>query len=366
MKIDITKSDLLQPLRKVVSIISKKSVIPELENLFIEVENYEMYIKSTSLDMEIVAKIFLKKKYKKKVFSIPGKKFFDIFRFLSEKQKITIRVEKKKISIFSNGSSYTLSICKTKNFSNIELIGEKKVFFISCKKLKNLIQYTYFAIGKSDSRYYLNGMLFEIKNKEICVVATDGHRLAYFLDTIENTNIKEKFIVPRVSIMEIYKIVENSEKIVEFQIFKSSIKMSIEKLVFSFKTISMEYPKYHSVFPKNPNRFLYINCSEFKKALKRVLIISCENFQNTRFLLKKNKLEIISENFSTESAKEILNVKYIGYPIEMGFNVNYLIEIINTIKCKEIKISITNEHSSIKIQNEEEKNLLYLLMPIYL
>lgn len=366
MKFIIEREKLIKPLQKVNNSISMRPILPILCNLLLKLENHTLSLIGTDLEIEIIANIKLKEIIKNGSITVPSRKFFDICRSFPNQSKITISLEKKYLIITSKKTRFSLSTLPSDDFPITHKIKTKIKFNISQNKLKNLIESTQFSMANQDVRYYLNGMLFETEKNKLRCVATDGHRLAICTLNTDQNILKKSIIIPRKGIIELTRILENNEKNLKIIIGNNNIRIYFDNFIFTSKLIHARFPDYQQVLPKNPDKILVANYEKIKQAFLRASILSNEKFKGVRLYITKNKLTITANNQEQEESEEIIDVQYDNEILEIGFNVNYILDVLNVLKSKKIYLLLTNSNSSIKIKEENNNSVFYIIMPMRL
>jgi DNA polymerase-3 subunit beta len=241
------------------------------------------------------------------------------------------------------------------------------VFSISQATLKNAIERSYFAMAQQDVRYYLNGMLFEINANHLTLVATDGHRLAVFntKGTIE-TEKNQQVIVPRKGVIELMKLLSDDDQAIEIQLGNNYIRFSTADTVFTSKLIDGRFPDYHNVVPKNTNKLAVCEREILRQALSRVSILSNEKYRGVRMTFSRGLLRILTQNPEQEEAEEEIAVDYKGEDLEIGFNVNYLVDAISAGSSSQIQLSLSDANSCCLIEGIDEQDCQYVVMPMRL
>ncbi|CUX95672.1 DNA polymerase III subunit beta [Candidatus Mikella endobia] len=376
MKFIIKREHLLKPLQQVSNTLGvKRPIFPILNNLLLQLIKNSLLLTGTDLEIEIVAKVVLNNFYETNIATtVPARKFFDICRGLPAESEIEVTLEGKRILILSGRSRYLLSTLPAIEFPTLDYLQKILVQFnIKQSILKQLIESTQFSMAHQDVRYYLNGMLFETEGDTLRAVATDGHRLAMCVVPVVIDNILpfHSVIIPRKSILELVRILDsNSDKPVKVQIGSNNIRLSFSNYRFTSKLINGSFPDYRRVFPKNTDKNIEINCDALKKALTRAAILSNERFYGVRLYLSTNKLKITANNPKQEEAEEILDATYHGSEVEICFNVNYVLDVLNALKGDIVQILLTDGISSIQMidnaANNNQVSAIYIIMPIRL
>ncbi|MCR3756499.1 MAG: beta sliding clamp [Candidatus Westeberhardia cardiocondylae] len=369
MKLIIEKEKLLNPLQQISNAFLNRSTLPILNHLLLEIKNNYLLIIGANLEIEVISKIILYKNYEPGSVTISSKKFFNICRSLPKKSLIFIKKKNEKIFIQSQKSRFSLSTLPVSEFPIVN--SEKKliqILFPTEEILIELIELTKISMANQDVRYYLNGMLLEIKNDEIRSVTTDGHRLSICISSFHTkTSIPFSIIIPRKGVIELFRILkQNKKQPIKLSIGNNNIKIITNNYIFTSKLIDGCFPNYRNILPKNNYITLKVNSVDLKEAISRVSILSNEKFRGIRMQITKNTLKITSNNSNQEEAEETLDISYKNKDIEICLNASYILDILNTLKCKNIKIFLLDEISSIKIENAENKKSFYIVMPMKL
>ncbi|QJC31849.1 DNA polymerase III subunit beta [Enterobacteriaceae endosymbiont of Donacia tomentosa] len=366
--ITINRENLIKPLQYITNIISNRPVIPIINNILIDIsESGLITLKSTNLEIEmtyVLENKFCKAKYS---ITISGKKFYNICRSLPNKSDITISLNNNRAIISSKKCSFVILTLPTNNFPVIDFLKQDISFTLNHKIIKTFINSTYFSIANNDVRKYLNGLFLEIKNNILSVVSTDGHRLSIFYYHLKNKLNSYSVIIPRKSIFELSKLVNDSNELVNIKINKGNICFIFQNFKFISKLIESNFPDYNKIMPKKFYVTIKVNRIFFKNALKRVSLLVNENTKSVTLFLNNCNLKIFTSNIDNEKAEESLTIITYNHDfsnISISFNINYLIDVLNILDNDFIKISFIDEVSSIKIEDYYKKNKIYFIMPM--
>ena len=366
MKFTIQRDDLLPSLQAVNSVIERRHTLPILSNLLVEVNKDSMTLTGTDMEVELIASIS-QANTEEAEFTLPARKLLDICRALPEQANLNFTVEKDQAVLKSGKSRFTLATQPAKEFPSTEITEFQTEFELEQKELRSLLEDTMFAMAQQDVRYYLNGLLLEVGDKIVRAVATDGHRLA--LKEIEvNTGIKEEIqiIVPRKAVLEIARLLQNGEKKAKLQIGKNHLRLQMDHMQFTSKLIDGKFPDYQRVVPQISSTPLKANREAFRQSLTRASILSNEKYRGVRLSLSKGNIRALAHNPEQEEAEESLDVEYEGEEMEIGFNVNYLIDAINAIKTENLIMTTKNPDSSCLLLPEDQEQCKYVVMPMRL
>jgi len=359
------KETILKPLQVVIGIVERKQTLPILSNVLIEKEIGKIRFTATDLEIQITTSIESKSiDGEISAITVGGKKFQEILRILPDQSKISIETKENKAQIKCNKSRFSLQTLPAQDFPklNDQLVGENK-FVLSQLALKTLLLSVQYAMAQQDVRYYLNGVLLIVEGNKLKVVATDGHRLAFSAGIINGNQEKQEIILPRKAVLELCKLLTDSEDLVEIEFSQQQVKATFSGISLITKVIEGKFPDYERVIPKYSNH-LIMNRLAIQQALQRAAILSNEKFRGVRFVLTEKNLSIISSNSEQEEAQEEIETDYHGEAIDIGFNVNYLMDGLNNINSETAIFSFGDPNSSILITTPDNQEFRYVVMPM--
>lgn len=365
MHILIDRDLLYKGLQKIINVINNRPRLPILTHILLEIEKNYVFITATNLEIEISMKILLNTTCLTSSITVPGKKFFEICRYLPKCSKISIKLKNTQMFINSGDSNFSLSTISAKNFPKIKKWEEKPDIIVSQSILKKMIDLTQFSMAYQDARYYLNGMLFQTKKNTIRMVSSDGYRLSMTEKVINSLLPEKSIIIPRKGILELSNLLNFTQNMANIRICNNYFCAEIDNYIYNSKLIDSLFPAYFNMFPKKPKHIFEIDRIILKQSLKRVSILSNSKLRSINFYLTHNQLKINTSNFDQETAEENLEISYANESIQVSLNVDYLLDIINVIDTKLVKIFITDQISSIKIEGVSENvESTYIIMPI--
>ena len=366
MKFTITRNHLIKSLQRISGALSSRPVLPIVSNILLLVENDYLSITATDLEIELVAKLPLEHESEAGITTVPSRKFFDICRGLPDDAVISVTLESDRLVVRSGRSRFSLSTLPAKGFPNIADWESNIDVTLNQKQLRNLIEQTQFSMANNDVRYFLNGMLFDINGQILRSVTTDGHRMALSEAIMDEDHGTHQVIVPRKGVIELVKLLDNQEQPVKLQIGRSNIRVVVNDVVFTSKLIDGRFPDYHRVLPQASNKTLEANCELLRQAFSRTAILSNEKFRGVRVNVSTTEMCITANNPEQEEAEEILDVDFEGEDIEIGFNVTYVLDVLNALKCKKVRFLMTDTNASVLIQDVEQSQARYVVMPVRL
>ena len=366
MKLQVGRNELLSALSAVIGVVERRQTLPVLSNFLLELKDDELIVTGTDLEIELEARARVQNLAPGRA-TVPARKLFDICRGLPEGAEISLEVGGDKAQLKSGRSRYSLSCLKADEFPAMGRVAEGQTLTLARAQLKNVIERTQFAMAQQDVRYYLNGMLVEVNGKRVRTVATDGHRLA--LSEVElDTGFKDQVqvIVPRKAILELQRLLDASEETVSVRIGAGQIEADLDVVRMTSKLIDGRFPDYERVVPESGDKKLQADRETVKRALARTAILSNEKFRGVRLALDGTTLTLQTHNPEHEEAEEALEVAYDGGPIEIGFNVNYLLDALGALSGEQFVMELKNSDSSGLIHGADDLSSKYVVMPMRL
>jgi DNA polymerase-3 subunit beta len=367
MKITINRDSLLKPLQVVSGVVEKRQTLPILSNVLLVVDGQKLTLTGTDLEVELMASTSDMQNTDNGEITLPARKFMDICKSLPESANLDIVVDDTKAVIRSGKSRFTLSTLPTTDFPSSESITAAREFSISQGILKHLIDQTYFCMANQDVRYYLNGLLLELSPSSLRAVATDGHRLALSEKECEiSPGDINQIIVPRKGIMELTRLLSEGDTPCTVQINTNFVRIDLGDIVFTSKLIDGRFPDYDRVIPKGGQKIVTANRDLMRQGLLRASILSNEKYRGIRMNFSNNLLRATVNNPEQEEAIEEIDVNYQDDELEIGFNVAYLVDALNSIKSDEVEMTLIDPNSSCVITALGDDSSRYVVMPMRL
>jgi DNA polymerase-3 subunit beta len=365
MKFSISRDALLKPLQLVAGVVERRQTLPVLSNILLVVEGNQLSMTGTDLEVEMVGRVELEQQAESGAVTVPAKKLMDICKSLPDHANIELSLDGPKVTIKSGRSRFTLSTLPASDFPNVEDGPQKLEIDIDQSKLRYLIDHVSFAMAHQDVRYYLNGMLLELDGDKLRTVSTDGHRLAASVCTIDaSVSEKQQIIVPRKGILELGKLLQDDDAPAKLVIGSSHIRVNIGDFIFTSKLVDGKFPDYERVIPVGGDKHVIADRLELRHVFSRIAILSNEKYRGVRLLLSNGTLQVTANNPEQEEAEESLVVDYQGESMEVGFNVNYLLDVLSITSSDLVRITLTNSNSSALIEEVSESDSLYVIMPM--
>lgn len=369
MYFTIQRELLLKPLQLVSGIIERRQVIPILSNVLIRIEDATLYLVGSNLETELISfsSVSDYPNQPGKI-TVPARKLIDICKSLPSKSLIHIKFDEKQLLVVSGNSKFKLSILSADGFPG----SLKKKALLECslqkEDLRELVERTSFAMGQQDVRHYLNATLFDFSQRKLCGVTTDGHRLAIFSIAIQDTDSVDnlQIIIPRRGVLTLVRLLTSQNETLNLVLTEDYIRIVSKEFIFTTKLVEGTFPDYKAVLPKDINRSILTESTPLLEALNRVSILSHEKQRGVKLVLSNNQLKILANNYTQEEAEESILIKYNGGPLEIGFNVSYLLEALSTMKNKSISLGLSASNNSALIQEIDSNSAICIVMPMRL
>jgi DNA polymerase III subunit beta len=370
MYFEISRKELLTPLKMITGVVEQRQTLPILANTLVQVKDHTLYLTATDAEVEIACRLPLHltplSNDNEGETTLPARKLFDICRSLSDEVTIQIQIEEHQATVKAGKSKFKLQTLPAQDFPTSPQIQTQTEFTISQQNLKELLYKTSFCIATNDVRYYLTGLLLDMAKDKIALVGTDGHRMAVAQHDF-NSHQAAKVIIPRKAVLELTKLLTETDATVKVAFDDNHIQFELsEALKMSSKLIEGSFPDWRSVIPQQPDKIVMAEAATLKQSLSRAAILSNEKYKGIRFTLTPNLLTLTAKNTYQEEAEELVEVDYTGETIEIGFNGSYILEAINAISTKKVRLAFSDPNSSCLIMEEDNEDSQFIVMPMRL
>lgn len=388
MRFTIQREAFLKPLKAVAGVVERRSLVthPILSNVLIEVREDAFSLTTTDQEVELVASGRMGEGPGEGEIgktTVPLRKILDICRALPGDATLTLHAEQDKVLIRSGRGRFTLSSLPAEQFPSLTETKSEAIVNVSNKALKGLIDATAFAMAEQDVRYYLNGMLLEVKEGGLYAVAADGHRLAQSVLSGIHSDAKKsglRVIVPRKGVLELQRILEENDEILSLKLGTHHLCIATENVTLTTKLLEGKFPDYERIIPQEGDKVVIGKRSLLKDAFLRASALFTDKSRGVKLRLSSGHLNILATNIEQDEVEEDLEVDYQGEDLEIGFNVRYLIDFLSVIEEDWIKFTFTNANSSARVEgirdreaNEDRKeeqgsrgetSQVYVIMPM--
>jgi DNA polymerase-3 subunit beta len=365
MKFSATRESILKPLQAVIGVVERRQTMAILSHVLLRTEDGKLGITATDLEVELIAHAEVDSRGPGEV-TVPGRKLHDICRALPDGSKIEVSVSGDRLTLKSGRSRFTLATLQASDFPVVDEIAGDHSLKVAPADLRRLIEKTQFSMAQQDVRYYLNGLLLETEGKCLRAVATDGHRLALAEAELETAAAKdEQVIVPRKGVLELNRLLDGDGSLTVL-LGSNHIRVDLDDVRLTSKLIDGRFPDYDRVIPKKAPNVIRADRELLRQALQRTGILSNEKYRGVRLELEEGTVTISANNPEQEEATESVELEYHGEPMEIGFNVNYLLEALGAVDSDEVELHVTDSNSSCLIVSPEVDRVKYVVMPMRL
>lgn len=364
MNIQINRETLLKPLTSVTSIVEKRHTLPILSNLLLEAKQNKIHLTATDLEMQISLSV---ESATTGDFSttISAKKLLDICRSLPDNSEINMTTNDSRITLKAGKSRFNLQTLPAADYPVMtKTQGANTLVTIGQRQLKDLLKQVEFAMAQQDIRYYLNGLLFEVSENHLNIVGTDGHRLSFTSAELKQTYEKQDVILPRKTVVELIKLLDDSDEDIQIELASNQVNFSFSNFKLISKVIDGKFPDYNRVIPTGHQNSFTTDRVGVLLAMQRASILSNEKYRGIRMVLSNNNLKLISTNSDQEEAEEELEINYTGDTLDIGFNVTYLIDVLNNTNSEQATFSFADANSSCLITVPNNTDYKYVVMPM--
>jgi len=364
--VQLERDALLKPLQAVTGIVEKRHTLPILSNVMIERKQGRLLMVATDLEIQVASSTELGKETAEDTsLTVSARKLQDILRSLPETTETTLDVQNNRLQVRSGKSRFNLQTLPAADFPAMSDPGAGQATVVMPQKaLRGLLLLVQYAMAQQDIRYYLNGLLLLVDGEQIRVVATDGHRLSYAARPLGQHQDKREVILPRKAVLELGRLLADSDDSVTIEIFASLVRFSFAGVVLTTKIIDGKFPDYTRVVPANYQRRFSIKRSELLQSLQRAAILSNEKFRGVRWMIGTNSLKISCTNNEQEEAQEELEVTYAGEALDIGFNITYLLDVLNNVHSETVECAFGDSNSSMLITLPDNHDFRYVVMPM--
>jgi len=368
MKFTADRETLLKPLQAVQGVVERRQTLPILANVLLSIHDGALSVSATDMEIELVAKTPLPGAEGGEI-TVPARKLVDICRSLPPAAEVHFVLEGDRAVIRSGRSRFTLTTLPAADYPSSEALSRELGLQIKQGDLKRVIELTHFAMAHQDVRYYLNGLLLDVGEGRIRAVATDGHRLAIAEQDVETPEEARQVIVPRKAIGELLRLLPADDAEVEVVVGSNALQVLLPDVRLTTKLIDGKFPDYERVIPDEETCDKRIEADRelLRQSLSRASILSNDKYRAIRLSFEPNVLRLIANNPEQEEAEDEVEISYDGEPLEIGFNVSYLIDALAALPSEEANIYLTDSSSSCLIMPKGSGEACrYVVMPMRL
>ena len=366
MRFSLQREAFLKPLAQVVNVVERRQTLPVLANFLVQVHNGQLSLTGTDLEVEMISRSAVDDAQDGET-TIPARKLFDIIRALPDGSKVTVSQTGDKVTVQAGRSRFTLATLPANDFPSVDEVEATERIEVPEATLKELIERTSFAMAQQDVRYYLNGLLFDLSERTLRCVATDGHRLAMCESQLEGAPVgKRQIIVPRKGVTELQRLLEGGDRALELEVGRSHIRVKRDDVTFTSKLIDGRFPDYAAVIPIGADREVLLDREVLRAALQRAAILSNEKYRGVRVEVSPGQLKISAHNPEQEEAQEEIEADTKVDGLAIGFNVNYLLDALSALRDEHIVLQLRDANSSALVREASSEKSRHVVMPLRL
>ena len=360
----IARDALLKPLHAVSGIVERRHTLPILANVLLEQREGRLYVTATDLEMQISAYSELAGKDGQAT-TVGARKLLDLLRALPEDAPLTVEAATNKMTVRAGRSRFNLQTLAAADYPRIS-VGTEQLQTLSLpqKNLRMLFGLAEFAMAQQDIRYYLNGMLLVVDGGTLQAVATDGHRLSWASIAVDGSYARQEVILPRKTVLELGKLLTDTEDAVTLDILNNQVRFRFANVELVSKVVDGKFPDFNRVIPVGHGKHIDLERTELLAALQRAAILSNEKFRGVRLVLSTNLLKIICSNSEQEEAEEELEIAYSGEALDIGFNITYLLDVLQNLATERVEIAFGDATSSALLTMPDRADYKYVVMPM--
>jgi DNA polymerase-3 subunit beta len=360
-----SQENIVAALQSVVGIVERRHTLPILANVMIQKTPHAIQLTSSDLEIQIRTEADLGGDNSNFTTTVGARKLMDILRSMPNDQMVSLESQQNKLILKSGKSRFTLQTLPAEDFPLVqESANFGPMFSVPQKTLKELLHQVSFAMAVHDIRYYLNGILFVAEGKQLSLVATDGHRLAYTSATLEVEVPKQEVILPRKTVLELLRLLSDKEGMIDMQFANNQAKFKFEGKEFVTKLVEGKFPDYNRVIPKNHKNEVTLGRLSLLNTLQRTAILTSDKFKGVRINLDTGVLRVAASNAEQEEAIDEIEIDYVGDSIEIGFNVTYLIDVLTNMSQDMVRMDLADSNSSVLVTMAENPSFKYVVMPM--
>ena len=359
------RDTLLAPLQSVSGIVERRHTLPILSNVLLEKQGERLTLLATDIEIQITTTTEGAGGEGDGAVTVGARKLQEILRSLPDTNDVSLVLEDKRLQVRAGKSRFSLQTLPADDFPRMTISeGETRQFSISQKAFRQLLGKTQYAMAAQDVRYYLNGLLLLVEGTELRAVATDGHRLAFASVGIEAELPRQEMILPRKTVLELNRLLVDTDDALNITLTANQVRFAFGNIVLVSKLIDGKFPDYERVVPATLKNHMKVGRQTLMQAMQRAAILTNEKFRGVRVVLGENSLKLIAANAEQEEAQEEIEVDYNGDAIDVGFNVGYLLDVLNNVHAEEIQWSFNDANSSALITLPGNDRFKYVVMPM--
>ena len=364
----LARDTLLKPLSAVSGIVERRHTLPILSNVLLEQNGGRLSVTATDLEIQITAQSDVEVPGAadgQQAITLPARKLQDLLRALPDDSQLSVDAQASKVTLRAGKSRFNLQSMPASDYPRITASQDKQqTVEVPQNQLRALFGLVAFAMAQQDIRYYLNGLLLVIDKNTMLAVATDGHRLSYASLGLDREYTRQEVILPRKTVLELTRLLADDDAPATIDMLSNQIRFRFGNIEVVSKVIDGKFPDYNRVIPSGYTRHVTLDRGVILHTLQRAAILSNEKFRGVRLVLGGGSLKIICTNSDQEEAEEELEVDYAGDPLDVGFNINYLLDVLTNLGAPQVQLSFGDANASALVTMPERGDYKYVVMPM--
>jgi DNA polymerase-3 subunit beta len=366
MRFSLQREVLLKPLQQVVNVVERRQTLPVLANLLVAVEGGKLSLTGTDLEVEMIARTEVDQAEDGET-TIPARKLFEIVRALPDGSRLSFSLSGDRVTVQAGRSRFTLATLPAKEFPSIDDLELVERIQVPEAGLKELIERTAFAMAQQDVRFYLNGLLFDLRENALRCVATDGHRLALCEAALpDGAKTRKQIILPRKGVLELQRLLEGGDRALELEVGRNHVRVRREDVTFTSKLIDGRFPDYEAVIPIGADKEVRMDREVLRAALQRAAILSNEKYRGVKVEVSPGQVRIVAHNPEQEEAVEEIEAQTTVDGLSIGFNVTYLLDALSALREDQVLLNLRDANSSALVREAGHSRSRHVVMPLRL
>jgi DNA polymerase-3 subunit beta len=363
--LECSRDELLNPLQTVSGIVERRHTLPILSNVLLELGGDNLVLLATDLEIQICCRSGVPARAAESAITTSARKLQDILRALPADAKVSLESNASRLQLKSGRSRFTLQTLPAEDFPRLASSSDEGAeLSVPQGTLRSLLHLVQYAMAQQDIRYYLNGLLLSVEGKELRVVATDGHRLAFAKTALEDEQPKHDVVLPRKAVLELSKLLAETDAPIRIGLLGNQVRFNFGAVELFTKIVDGKFPDYGRVIPTGHQNLFTIEREGLLQALQRAAILSNDKFRGVRWVLTKDSLRMSCSNTEQEEAQEEIELDYAGAAIDIGFNVNYLLDVLNALSGSHVRCAFGDASSSVLMTDPGQESFKYVIMPM--
>ena len=359
------RDKILSPLQSVCGIVEKRHTLPILSNVLIEKDGEKLTLLATDIEIQIRTQSEGPVGADKGAVTVGARKLQDILRSLPDNLEVSLTLDNKRLQVRAGKSRFNLQTLPAEDYPRMAQADQAQApLQFTQRQFKRLLGFVQYAMAQQDIRYYLNGLLVVVTGNEMRVVATDGHRLAFASEELAESLPRTEAILPRKTVIELSRLLADNDDPLTIQLAPNQAVFRFGGIELVSKLIDGKFPDYERVIPQGQTKYLQVPRQTLLQALLRAAILTNEKFRGVRVVLAPGSLKIVSSNADQEEAQEEIEVDYNGEALDIGFNVTYLLDILNNVADETVECKFADANSSALITLPGNEKFKYVVMPM--